>query len=379
MSIEQTMNYYEIDKPRKDDLRDQITFKNKIFNQVKMSQINQFTKTMAALDSCATNGVCPHEELLINVRESDNQMLCGGGNMVKTSKMGDLVIYGYNKDKELIKMTIRNMFIDPKSPYTIISSTKATRFGGFEILQKGRVMALVNKKGDHLLFDQNYSTKNGFLPCMNMKMYKKEYLNVKTEYNPDKKAKYINVNKAHQILGHASRDTTELTAKQLNWKLTGDWKQCTDCSLAKIKKTKLPSKTVRFKNVGENELFIGTDISKGPGTNYGGSNFWVLIVDISGRSQMTWSYFLKEKSGMSDCMLKWINEMFNKGKLKKGMILRIRLDNSGENNAMQEKVKKDGLRINWEYTAVATPQQNGSVERKFPTLKSKIKSNVKCS
>ena len=71
---------------------------------------------------------------------------------------------------------------------------------------------------------------------MNMKIYKKEDLNVKEEYNPDKKVKYINVNKAHQILGHASRDTTELTTKQLNWKLTGDWKQCTDFSLAKIKK-----------------------------------------------------------------------------------------------------------------------------------------------
>ena len=48
-----------------------------------------------------------------------------------------------------------------------------------------------------------------------------------------KKEKTINVNSYHKTLGHPSEDTTRLTAKFYNLKLTRDWKVCTECALVK--------------------------------------------------------------------------------------------------------------------------------------------------
>ena len=48
-----------------------------------------------------------------------------------------------------------------------------------------------------------------------------------------KKEKIRNINEYHKVLGHPSEDTTRLTAKFYNLKLTRDWKVCTECALAK--------------------------------------------------------------------------------------------------------------------------------------------------
>ena len=48
-----------------------------------------------------------------------------------------------------------------------------------------------------------------------------------------KKEKIRNINEYHKVPGHPSEDTTRLTAKFYNLKLTRDWKVCTECALAK--------------------------------------------------------------------------------------------------------------------------------------------------
>ena len=51
----------------------------------------------------------------------------------------------------------------------------------------------------------------------------------------------------------------------------------------------------------------------------------------------------------------------------------IRLDNSGENKALDQEFLLLGLVIRFEYTAPDTPQQNGVVERSFPALMGKAR------
>ena len=105
---------------------------------------------------------------------------------------------------KLIKVT--NMFIDSKSKYTILSSTRANVIGGFEIIQRGSVHILVNKTGNNIVFDKAY-TKNGYLICCEV-YTKLEQYNLRVE-------KKIDMNKAHQILTHASPDTCRITSKEL--------------------------------------------------------------------------------------------------------------------------------------------------------------------
>ena len=210
-----------------------------------------------ALDSAATNGVTPWEDMCTNIRTEENQMVCGGGNLMNSRKVGDLKLNGRNREMKNIELLIKDMFIDPKSEYTLISSTKATKSGGFEIIQRGKIFALVNKRGDNIIFNKSYETKKGFLACMENKL-QPEHVNTRRE-------KRIDINEAHRILSHASPDTTRITAKELAWNLTGELQKCKDCSLAKIR-AKTITKKVRFKQEHANKgLNISLDISKGAG------------------------------------------------------------------------------------------------------------------
>ena len=46
----------------------------------------------------------------------------------------------------------------------------------------------------------------------------------------------------------------------------------------------------------------------------------------------------------------------------------LHYNNAGENVALKKACKQEGLLVNFEYTALGMPQQNGCVEQKFTTL-----------
>ena len=47
-------------------------------------------------------------------------------------------------------------------------------------------------------------------------------------------------------------------------------------------------------------------------------------------------------------------------------------DNAGENQAFKQTCKKEGLGIDFKYTAPGTPQQNGCIECKFATVFNRV-------
>ena len=61
----------------------------------------------------------------------------------------------------------------------------------------------------------------------------------------------------------------------------------------------------------------------------------------------------------------WISGLSKKYKIE---IMRIRLDNSGENRSLQKECDKANLGIVFEFTVPGTPQQNSVAERSIPTL-----------
>ena len=48
------------------------------------------------------------------------------------------------------------------------------------------------------------------------------------------------------------------------------------------------------------------------------------------------------------------------------------MDHAGENKSLQKALEDEEFNIDFQYTAVGTPQQNSRVERKFATLYSKV-------
>ena len=94
--------------------------------------------------------------------------------------------------------------------------------------------------------------------------------------------------------------------------------------------------------------------------SFGGSKFWLLIIDDA--TDYCWSYFLRTKKQLSQKVRNLFKEM--KSRYKKNVKC-IRLDNAGENKKLEQDCRNDGLGIKFEWTASRTPQQNGRVERKF--------------
>ena len=55
------------------------------------------------------------------------------------------------------------------------------------------------------------------------------------------------------------------------------------------------------------------------------------------------------------------------------MEIKIRLDNADEIISLQEQLKESKWNIKFEFTAPNTPQQNNKTERKFPTIKGRVR------
>jgi hypothetical protein len=102
--------------------------------------------------------------------------------------------------------------------------------------------------------------------------------------------------------------------------------------------------------------------------SFGKSKFWLLIMDDC--TGVCWSRFLKKKSDQVDLIINLLKDL--KSKHNKTVKL-IRCDNAGENKSLQKLCEKEGLGIQFEYTAPGTPQLNGRVERKFATLYGRVR------
>ena len=101
------------------------------------------------------------------------------------------------------------------------------------------------------------------------------------------------------------------------------------------------------------------DISSIKEKSYGGSRFWVLIVDDY--TDYCWSIFLKAKSDLKVKVMTLLTDL----KIAGVNIKFIRCDDSGENKTLFEECRSKGYGIKFEFSGPQTPQSNGKVERKL--------------
>jgi transposase InsO family protein len=105
--------------------------------------------------------------------------------------------------------------------------------------------------------------------------------------------------------------------------------------------------------------------------SYGSSKYWLLIMDDC--SDEAWSRFLKKKSKTTEQVVALIKDLKEKG----GKTVKyIRCDNAGENKSLENECLRQGLGITFEYTAPGTPQHNGRIERRFPTIYGRVRSTM---
>ena len=67
----------------------------------------------------------------------------------------------------------------------------------------------------------------------------------------------MNIMKAHDVLGHCSEEMTRDAAKSMGWNLTGPWRPCEACSIAKAKQKNVPKKSAhQAATKGDNRIFL---------------------------------------------------------------------------------------------------------------------------
>ena len=124
-------------------------------------------------------------------------------------------------------------------------------------------------------------------------------------------------------------------------------------------------KTVPCLQVLRERLFF--DISSPTTPTFGGKHHWLLV--INNCIEYCWSFFLSEKSDLTQKMLVLIKDLKTKFNLH---VQRFHCNNAGENQAFQWACNQKGLGIDFEYTAPGILQQNGHIEHKFTTLFNRV-------
>jgi hypothetical protein len=170
----------------------------------------------------------------------------------------------------------------------------------------------------------------------------------------------LDINEAHELLGHMGVKSLKDTAKLYDWDLLGELKVCVGCTEAKAKAKPVAKTTVQKAGRPGERLFIDTS---GPYAKFViGSKYWIVIVDDF--SRMKWSFFRKQKSDIRGVLSAFLEQLDG----LKYQTKFLRCDDAGENTKQLADVcKKRGIKI--EHTAPHTPQLNGVVECAFVILR----------
>ena len=295
----------------------------------------------------------------------DTNVKLGDGRTVKATKKGLFrgtvkQIDGNNED---VCFEVKYV---PDLHCNLMSITTAIKNGAK--LSNEKEVIVLKKNNVTVKFDR--ISKAGDGNTMSVCIQPKEDENSPEEANAaatNQNRKLINVNDMHRLLGHIGENKTRSMAKHMGIKLVGKLNECEYCILAKAKRKKIPKENKDKSTIPAERIYV--DLSTIKSTSAGGKKNWLLIVDEA--TDMKWSMFLKKKSDLANEMLQFIQELSMQGK----QVQYIRMDNAGENKKFQELAKTNeyACKIHFEFTSPGTPQQNGVVERAFPTLMGRVR------
>ena len=188
----------------------------------------------------------------------------------------------------------------------------------------------------------------------------------------------IPIESAHARLGHMDAEKTRSISKHLRWNLSrGNLKPCAPCAVGKARKAaiKPPDDAAPVDNSERVFLDIAslrlTDEEKKMHEPMG-TSFPNWRIMIYGACDFASSIFTTTKIAIVEPTCE---ELYKWTTLYKKTIKYLRMDGSGENKKLAERMKSADwkLPIQPEFTARDTPQQNSKAEVKFPTLVGRMK------
>jgi len=166
----------------------------------------------------------------------------------------------------------------------------------------------------------------------------------------------MDINEAHDKLGHAGEETLRKTFKLAGYDLIGSFRVCAACKVSNAKAANVCKTTQRQATAPGERLFV--DMTGPFPESAGGSQYMAQVVDDYTR--LGWCSAQKQKKHLALFVREVITECRNRGY----MVNYIRCDNAGENTAGVKTLCLE-MGITIELTAPYTPQHNGVCERRI--------------
>ena len=327
----------------------------------------ELPKDLWIADSGASHHVVNSLEMLTNRRKPTDRdkVIVGKKQVLSVTMFGELVVEYMSKENKKVKMRMTNVGYIPGFCANLFSVTKALMIGSK--LGNEDLAITLSTGGRTLVFDELLHSDHGYVAGKTLKKLGPSYLG---SVLGSKKSK-VPLELVHRQLCHPSMRYTRNTAlKIFGEKGIEDMNaMCFECGMAKIKKRAVCKHAVGKSTVPGERVYV--DISSVSAKSFGGSNFWVLLVDEC--TSKKWAGFIRTKDLISRCIY---NIIRSEEKLL-GNLRYIRCDNGGENlNLLGEFGRDLAARIKLEYTAPYTPQQNGVVERSFAFMYGMLRATV---
>ena len=316
-------------------------------------------------DTAATIHMTPHRTGLTNIRKAkaSDSITMGNGKEESALEIADIVGTICNRHgNEMATGKLSDVTVLPTGKYNLFSVTQMLK-KGWELRGNDQKMTLA--KGDsEISFDIQIPTPKGMLYAMYVKRHEnREVGNALRDGGIVK----MTFNEAHDKLGHMSNILTKATARQLGWHLTGAVRPCESCAKAKAKQKNVPKKS-EHQVATANGQRIFLDISSVKmienSDKTASRPFWRIMVDE--RTQLKFSDFFDTKDGMVEPTCEQLYRWMQNGKVVKY----IRLDDAGENKALQARAQSEAWKLNieFEFTGRDTPQRNHLAELGFAIL-----------
>ena len=292
-----------------------------------------------------------------NLKPMTSSVIFGNGHKLQCTHIGEKHGLVVQNDGTKARIKMKNVKVVPDLFCNLFSISAALKEG---CRLEGNATELTVSIGNRKYrFDNKIKSGKGFVFGIRINSDGKSTSSV-----PVQTSHHIQI--IHERLGHPGENITRSTAKNLGMKLHGTLKHCDGCVLGKMRQKNIPKhKIPQAKAVGQ-RFFL--DISSIKYKSSGGAKYLALFMDD--HSGFLNGVYLKRKSDLEEKGTEILHKIENDYNVK---IERIRCDNAGENISFEKECARNKMKIKFEYTAAATPQQNGRIERKFATLYGRVR------
>ena len=255
----------------------------------------------------------------------------------------------YIVNKAITTITLKNVKYAPQLCINLLSIPAALS-NGYNIGNEGQYLYL--QKGNFKLkFDKLFSSGKSLVCGIYMQPILQDAV-----YPALEEGTQIKLTKVHEMLGHYREDATRATAKYYGWKTTGNFKPCEDCGIGKAKQAAVNKELNLKSEIPGERWFI--DISSVKGASFGGTKFWFGMLDDC--TDLFILYCIRAKSKLAENLVLTLQTMTIKHRKHPKY---IRCDDAGENHKAEKACIKAGIKIQFEYTPLGTPQRNRRIEK----------------